>query len=386
MSLLGWPLLAVLAVLAIGLPVATALLWARIRRPAWARTVARVGLLLGCQVAAVLLVAAGINDYGYFYGSWAEVVEAVPQNVGITPAHTGTASRVAARTGTNPASAGRITTTSDPTFSAPSQWAHKGRLEAVTLTGATSRLSSHGFIYFPPQYFQRAYARDRFPGVEVLTGYPGDAGNLAFQLRYENVLRSDMAQHRARPMVLVMLRSSVTYPRDAECTDIPAGPQALTYFAQDVPSQVSLRYRVHAVGWGAIGTSTGGYCAAKIAMTHPSVFFAAASLSGYYNALHDNTTGNLWGHSVVVRHLNNLQWRLRHLPAPPVSLLVTTGSDEYGPEGKTDTARFVHLAKPPLTVDEIVLPHGGHNFTSWKAELPACISWLSARLGRPVPT
>ncbi len=378
MPLLGWPLLVLLAILTVLIPVITALLWNRLRRAGWRRRLARASLLVASQIVAVLLVAAAINNYGFFYGSWKGLFGGVTQDAGISTS--GPTIHAHARNNSNPASAGRIVTSPDPRFAPPSQRTSKGQLDHLTLTGASSQLSSSGYIYFPPQYFQRAYARHRFPGAVVMTGYPGNPKNLAFQLRYQNVLLTEMAHHRARPMVFVMLRSSVAYPRDDECTNIPGGPQALTYFTQDIPSQVALRYRVYPTGWGAIGDSTGGYCAVKIAMNQPATYYAAVALSGYYHALHDQTTGNLWGGSEVLRNLNNPEWRLKHMPAPPVSLLLTSGTDERGPDGITDTKRFLRLVKPPLSVDKIILPHGGHNFQAWHAELPHAMSWLSGHL------
>lgn len=41
--------------------------------------------------------------------------------------------------------------------------------------------------------------------------------------------------------------------------------------------------------------STGGYCAAKLAMTNPYQFPDAVSMAGYYVALRDGTTGSLYG-------------------------------------------------------------------------------------------
>jgi S-formylglutathione hydrolase FrmB len=195
-----------------------------------------------------------------------------------------------------------------------------------------------------------------------------------------DVLLQQIRKRKASPTVLVMLRSSVTFPRDTECTDVPAGPQALTVFAQDVTSQVSRHYRVRSTGWGAIGDSTGGYCSAKLAMMQPAIFPAAVALSGYYNTLQDQTTGDLWGGSQVVRNLNNLDWRVRHQPAPAVSLLVTTGTDEKGPEGYRNTLKFLKLVTPPMTVSKIVQPNGGHNFAAWSVELPKAMNWLSTRL------
>src|SRR4029078_6899970 len=93
-------------------------------------------------------------------------------------------------------------------------------------------------------------------------------------------------------------------------------PQALSYFAQDVPAAIASRFRVRPTGWGAMGHSTRRYCAAQLAMLHSELFPAAASLSGYYNTLGDQSTGDLWGGSPVVRNLNHLEWRMAHPSAP----------------------------------------------------------------------
>ena len=74
MDLLGRPLVILLAGLAVGLPAATYLLWSRVRGPRALRAATRVTLLGLSQVTAVLLVAALLNDYGYFYGSWSELL------------------------------------------------------------------------------------------------------------------------------------------------------------------------------------------------------------------------------------------------------------------------------------------------------------------------
>lgn len=379
MSLLGWPLLVVLGILTVGFPVLTLVSWERARGWPLVRFMMRAGLVLASQLAAVLLVAAALNDYGYFYGSWSDLMTGAAQSVGIS---TGPSVTLDPHMHGSAASApnGAVTASSYAGYSAPALWSSKGRIESVTITGPTSQLSSHAFVFLPPQYFRPAFAHTRFTGVEVLTGYPSNDLSLIKRLKYQDVLLKDINSRRAAPMVLVMMRSSVTWPRDAECTDVPGGPQAETFFAQDVPMEISHHYRVKPTGWGAIGDSTGGYCSTKIAMMYPSIFTAAVSLSGYYTALHDSTTGSLWGGSQVVRHLNSPEWRLQHMPAPPVSLLVTTGMNERGPQGYADTQRFLHLVKPPLVVDSLFEAHGGHTLATWSAELPRSMSWLSAKL------
>ena len=162
---------------------------------------------------------------------------------------------------------------------------------------AAPGLSEHAFVWLPPQYYQPAWAHRVFPAAEVLTGYPGNDLSLVNRMNYPQVVQQQVAAGHARPMVLVMLRPTVVPPRDTECTDVPAGPQVETFLAQDVPVAIRDALRVRPVGWGAIGDSTGGYCAAKIAMMHSDVFSAAVALSGYYHTLQDSTTGDLWGGS-----------------------------------------------------------------------------------------
>jgi hypothetical protein len=386
-----------LAILAVALPVTTVLLWGRLPGPRGVRTAMRLALVGASQVAAVLLVAAMLNDYGYFYASWSDLLgqsSPVGQPSAAAPGHPlmaaghGRAAGAGTPSGTGPAAASVVRQLPDPGWSSRAQWASRGRVESVTITGVRSQLASHAFIYLPPQYFQAAYRRRAFPAAEVFTGFPGTDLNLLKGLDFPARQLTEVQAHRGRPTVLVMLRPSVSFPRDTECTDVPSGPQALAFFAQDVPLAVAGHDRVQTRGWGAIGDSTGGYCAAKLAMLHSDVFTAAVTLSGYFHTLRDSTTGDLWGGSRVLWNLNNLEWRLRHLPPPPVSLLVTTAKDEAGSSGYADSRRFLvlaHTAGAPLRVDSLVLDHGGHNFTTWNAELPRALSWLTQRLPAPAP-
>jgi len=382
MRLLGTPLLVVLGLLTVVLPALAVLMWPRVAGPRAARVAARAAMVVAAQLAAVLLVAAAANDYGYFYGSWHDLWAGVEQAATGSSGGTVTVQGVAARSG-DPAAAGGLTMVPDRRFSTPANEATRGRLESVMIRGDITGLHTRGYVYLPPQYFRPRFAGTRFPAAEVFTGYPGSNRQLVSRLHYERLLLRDLHRHTARPMVLVMMRSTPVYPRDTECTDVPGGPQVQTFFAQDVPRQVVQHYRVIPDGWGAVGDSTGGYCAAKITMMNPFTFHAAASLSGYFTTLQDLTTGNLWGGSTLIRDQNNLDWRLQHLPAPPVSVLVTTSRDEGGPLGVTNSQRFLHLSRAPMRVSSIVEPHGGHNFNTWLPEIPKALSWLSSRLPPP---
>lgn len=374
MPLLGWPLQVVMVALLVAATLATLLLWGRVRGASALRHAQRLCLLLACQVAAVLVVAVAVNNYGYFYGSWSDLL-GTGSTVPVTAApqwprgHYG-------RTVVVPA-VSRATAT---TWSPPSAAAVKGKVESLRVQGARSGLTSDALVYLPPEYFQPAYAHHQFPAVEVLTGYPGVTSSLVSRLHVPELYLAELTHHRARPMVVVMLRPTVAPPRDTECTDVPAGPQTLTYLTEDVPSAIDGLLRVRPLDWGAMGESTGGYCAVKAAMLHSDVFRAAVSMSGYYHTLEDPTTGNLWGGSQVLRNLNSPEWLLAHQPPPPVSVLGSIGQQEGGLGGLSDLHRFLSLVRPPMSASAIVVPGGGHNYANWARVLPTGFDWLSARL------
>jgi hypothetical protein len=385
MDLLGVPLLVLLGVVALLVPVVTVLLWPRVRGPRLVRAGTRLGMLLMGQLVTVLLVAALANDYGQFYTSWGDLFgqtggppavttygaskpEAagpvqVPGQVDVTQ-HLGPAT-------------GRLQVLGTYPWAPSSQSATKGEVLSVRITGLGSGLSMPAYVYMPPQYFAAGGARRSFPAVEVLTGYPGSALNLVSRMNYPRIALGLVNAHRIAPMVYVLLSSTVAPPRDTECTNVPRGPQAESFLATELPSAVEHAFRVEPDRWGVVGDSTGGYCAAKLAMFHPHKFVGGISLSGYYYALSDLSTGDLWGGSLAREHGNNLEWVLAHEPAPRANLFVTIGKTEFGTQGYADTMRFVHLVKPPMHVTALVEQVGGHNFTTWGRELPTALAWLS---------
>lgn len=375
--LLGRPLLILLTFGTVAAMAATLLVWNRAPGPRSLRVGQRLMLLALCQVSAVALVAAVVNNYGYFYGSWSDLIGTSSGRAVVVAG--GQPADGAAPSGGRPSSGDQLAQLrSVDGWSTRAEWSTRGRVLAVQVDGARSALSAPVAIYLPPQYYQPAFRNASFPAAVVMSGYPGGTLNLVYRMGYPDLLLREIQSQRARPMVLVMLRPAVAPPRDTECTDVPGGPQALTFLTQDVPRFVTQTMRVKPTGWGAIGDSTGGYCAVKMALTHSDTFSAAVSLSGYFHTLKDGTTGDLWGGSSVLRNLNSPMWLVSHQPQPPVALRLTIGSAEHGTSSVEETRRFVAQVRQPMTAQAIVSP-GGHNFTNWGAQLPSALDWLSTR-------
>ncbi|MFD9206484.1 alpha/beta hydrolase [Streptomyces sioyaensis] len=360
-------LLAVLV--AVALFVLTIWLWPRLSKGNWRAVLGRVGLLLATQLAVFASIGLYANNSFGFYASWADLFGQEQEPGVVTNYQTGPngtklqmlgTERISVKNGGRPASAGRI--------------------DKVLVNGENSSIASPAFVYLPPQYFQKKYAHKKFPAAVVLTGYPGTAEALYKKLHFPQTQHSLLKQNRMRPTVLVMMRPTVHPPRDTECMDIPNGPQTETFFTKDLRTDLTAHYRIgrEAKSWGVIGDSTGGYCALKMTMRHPDAYSTAVALSGAYKAPRDATTGDLFGGNPQLERENNLLWRQRHLPAPPVNLLVT--SSKQGEGNYHQTLRFIQQTKSPSRISSIILDSGGHNFNTWRREIPAALEWLGNHL------
>lgn len=61
-----------------------------------------------------------------------------------------------------------------------------------------------------------------------------------------------------------------------------------------------------------------------------------------------------------------------------MNLLVT--SSKQGESNYPHTLRFIQQTKSPTRVSSIILDSGGHNFNTWRREIPAALEWLGSRL------
>ncbi|MFI5678574.1 alpha/beta hydrolase [Streptomyces cellulosae] len=351
----------------------TVWLWPRLARRSWRAVGGRVGLLLATQVALFVSVGLAANQAFGFYASWADLfgretdqgvvvdhAAGVPSGGPLQVIDTG---RVQGRGGFRASSGGQI--------------------DEVDIVGRTTRIATRAYVYLPPEYFQSRYRTRTFPAAVVLTGYPGTARALVDKLHYPRTALELAQDGRMQPMILVMLRPTVAPPRDTECVDIPGGPQTESFFAKDLPDAVTAHYRVgrEPGSWGIIGDSTGGYCALKLALHHPGVYAAGAGLSAYYNAPVDPTTGDLFHGDKELRDRANLWWYLKHMPGPDTSLLVT--SSRVGEPNYKATLKFIERVKDTkrTRISSIILESGGHNFNTWRREIPATLQWIGGRLG-----
>lgn len=373
MGLTSNKVLVLAVLLAVLLFVGTVWWWPRLARHNWRAVSGRVGLLLATQVAVFASIGLSANQAFGFYASWADLF-GQESGEGVVIDHNGS--------GGSTGGPLQVVDTQQVTVSDGSRPQIGGQIQKVDIVGRTTHIATPAYVYLPPEYFQPQYRTRTFPAATVLTGYPGTAEALIKGLHYPQTAHEMAKNGTMQPMILVMLRPTVAPPRDTECVNIPGGPQTESFFAKDLPDAVSAHYRVGRKpgSWGIIGDSTGGYCALKLAIHHPEVYAAGAGLSPYYKAPIDPTTGDLFQGDKALQNSADLRWYLKNKPAPDTSLLVS--SSKVGEANYQATLGFIDLVKSKrLTrISSIILDSGGHNFNTWRREIPATLQWISGRL------
>lgn len=340
-------------VVAVAAVAGTLVAWGRVRGPAALRVAQRVGLVLLCQVTAVAVVGTAINRLDGFFATWTDVAGILKDVGGTVPTATH-----AAGTGTLAAAVGETT-------HGPFHWS--GGLWRARLHGAASGVAGDVLVWTPP-----GYDPQRPGGYHVLlalAGYPGTPVTTINGLDLPAAITSRVAAGRLPP-TLVVTASTHLHGQNWDCADVPGGPRVATWLTHDVAGAVGASFDVAPGRWTAIGTSTGAYCAAHLALTDPAHVGAAIAIAGEDAA----------DSPALVRALGARATDLRTLAAagtsPPVALFVA-GSRQDGATA-ADARALAAAAAHGVTVTSQVRDTGGHVWPVWAAMAAAGLDWLGA--------
>lgn len=358
----------------------TFLWWNRIPGPRPIRAAGRLGLMLLGQFLAVTALLVTLNiSYGGLIVSWSDLLG----RQSAAGAHmSGQAGRVALHPVAKAAS--RILT-SGRQFTA----AGYGGFVRTTLKGAASGVTSTVYVWLPPQYAKNP---DRqYPVLELLHGVPDSPGAWMAKMHVAERMRAAISTGTVHPFILaipvITPYSNHSSPRtNEECADISETDKIATWLTKDVRQLVLDNFRAidAASGWGLMGYSTGGFCAAHLLLNHPALYRAAVSISGYYVP-----ESPLLTHDPQLARQYDPVWLIRNTRTPAVSLLMAASAqDRIDPPSEAQEMVAAAKAGPQSSsteVQEYVAPlGGGHNQSAWEKMLPNAFQWLSQRLSAPV--
>jgi poly(3-hydroxybutyrate) depolymerase len=257
-----------------------------------------------------------------------------------------------------------------------------GRLGWVTLPGKLSGYNRRGLLYLPPQYGEARYARVRFPVVELFHGTPGSPLTWDTVLKISQMADSLLAKHAIGPMVLVMPAINGTGHNYQDCVNSPTLKDD-TYLTVDVRSDLLAHYRVShdPYEWGLTGYSSGGYCAANLALRHRGSFGAAAVIEGYFRASDGPAAGAL-KHDQSLEAANSPLYLAEQLtanggPVPAFWVAAGTHSPDYQP-ATAFTAALNRVQQVPF-----FRLNAADTANAWAAAVPEALTWLWQQLAPP---
>jgi len=266
----------------------------------------------------------------------------------------------------------------------------QGYLVRTTVTGQRSRITRVVYVYLPPQYFQPAYRAYRFPVIELIHGQPGGPQDWITVVGVTRAFDHLLADKLARPAVLVMPDANGGDRISLQCLNQAGGPQDLTYLAMDLPTQVARMVRVAPPGraWGIAGYSEGGFCAANMALHYPRQYGFAGVLSGYFAPMDNRLAGagrpvSPFAGDDRLREENTPADELANLPAATVVPRFWLAAGAADSQDVVNSKRFWRELRPrqldaPLTLT----PGSGHTMTTWRAQVPSMLTWMTPRLAR----
>jgi enterochelin esterase-like enzyme len=195
---------------------------------------------------------------------------------------------------------------------------------------------------------------------------------------------------RAKPAVLVMPDANGAPRISLQCLNQAGGPQDLTYLAQELPRAIAHRFRVEPPGpaWAVAGYSEGGFCAANMALRFPDRYGFAGVMSGYFKPDSNQLEFPLrqvspFGGNRKLAAENTPLDEIRKLklgtPVPRFWLGAGTANKEDVASAELFWQKLsLRQASVPLTLTR----GGGHDMTTWRAEVPAMLAWMTPRLAQ----
>ena len=261
----------------------------------------------------------------------------------------------------------------DARLAAARQRVHgRGSLLAdITVPGRRTGYRYGAEVYLPAAYFARSNAHRTFPVVEVLAGSRADPGSLFRAVSLQSKLDRAIAAGTMPPVIAIgPTRNAVALP-DEQCLDNPHGYKMLTYLADDVPQALPtlLRARTDRGGWATMGSSSGGYCAANIAVRRPQQFSSVLSLSGYFSGAINRGKMSDPSPTAAERRANAPLYQITKVTQPMSFVLVSARNDT---EELQELRAFARVLRdiPADHVTTFVTASGGHSAAAWLPWFP----------------
>lgn len=209
------------------------------------------------------------------------------------------------------------------------------------------------------------------PVVYFLHGLPGSYEDLQ-DLGVAEELNRLISSRALPPLVLVVPDGNSIAATDSEWADSRDGRVRLESFVTGaLVTAVEGAHRRDRDHRMIAGFSMGGYGAMNIALQHPELFSAVASIAGYFDT--DDESGIFAGDKALLA-ANSPD---RHVQAAlQLRVMLADGSDDTEPVVKGETQRFAAMLRAAGASPYVDIRPGAHTLDYLRTELPRALAFL----------
>ena len=354
-------------VVTVAILIFTVSIWHKFAHISWKTITARFSLIIAIQCFALAAMGITINRSGEFYGSWSDLFGAQGQyqKIAISPA-------------------------------ALSQISVKDLLSATktkggslifrkVIKGANSGISNVVYVVASPKLAAQLASPTHALGstyqvVELFPGTPGVPQTWIGTLDGITAMENLEIAGRIPPTIALIPAINVQPGQDTQCMNFVGGAQVETWVTSDMKTFLQTFLGVDNRLWSSFGYSTGGWCAAEVAVLHQDQYSQGVSLAGYFSpilsfGLSRREKNYLSKQYDLINYLKNYQRNTK-------ILIITSVKDRFA---NGSAQQFMQKANSLIPIKYVPIPTGGHNIGVWKPFVATGFLWISGSNNISIP-
>ena len=321
----------------------------------------RISAIVIIQIFTVSSVAIGFNRSGEYYVSWSDLLGIQDQYSKIALA---------------PAAVSRMT----PADIRSAKSTRGGSLIFhKIIRGGVSGIANQVFVVMPSNLAKEfinsnsGNVRTDYQVVELFSGYPGYPATWIKGLGFVQELEKLEKANKIKPTIAIVPAINVIAGQDTECLNFPGGPQVESWLTTDMQSFAKSFIGIDFRKWGTFGYSTGGWCAAEIAVQNQDTYTGAVSLAGYFSPIF--ARGVTHQQQVFLRGEYDLVNKIQSGAINTRLFAIASTKDRFS---FWSTQNFIRAVRPAINITYDEIKNGGHNLGAWKPYLSPGFIWLSS--------
>jgi len=337
----------------------TVVFWHKFTIHNWKNITARFSLIFVIQFFALAAMGVSINRSGEFYSSWSDLLGAQGQyqKVAISPAALSQIGLKDLRSATHTKGGSLIF--------------------RKIIKGATSGISNVVYVVASPKIAAELSGPTHSLGsayqvIELFPGTPGVPQTWIGTLDGIKTMEDLEIAGKIPPTIAVIPAINVQPGQDTECLNFVGGAQVETWITTDMKVFMQTFMGIDNRLWSSFGYSTGGWCAAEVAVLHQDQYAQGVSLAGYFNPILSFALSKREKNYLTKRY--DLIYYLKHHRRNTQIMVIASVKDRFA---NSSAQRFMRGANPFITIKYIPIPMGGHNIEVWKPFVAPGFLWLS---------